>query len=278
MITRKRNKVNTPDKTILVLGDSFAFGHGCSDRSYWVDEDGNEHGKKFDFRYPSEYCYASLIAKDNPTWRVINKGKPGLDSLSMFQDLLKCRKEIEHIDYVLVSLSFDDRILVRNPNLEEDKSKFLSWPRFGFLPKNEKDHIFGYPEPMVFRLASSDNEIPTIEQEHHEALKAYRNELFNPRVLNLASLSLVHAFYSICVTNDTQYNWSAPPNSSLSKTDMYDHISDTIRNSQVPGILTHLNYNNTPPFSKYRAPDGHANDLGHSKYYEDVLKPIMAHL
>ena len=279
MIVTKRNKTKKYDKTIIILGDSFGFGHGCSDRTYWVDEHGNEHGKRFDFRYPSEYCYGSLIAKDNPSWRVVNKSKPGLDNSSMFQDLLKLRKELEHIDYVFTSFSFDDRMLVRDPRLEEDKSKFLSWPRFGHTPKRDEDHIFGYPEPMVFRMASSDEEIPQVgDTEHYEALIAFRNELFNPRIANLMSLSLAHAFYSICTTNDIGYSWSAPDNSSLAKNRMYDHISDIIRNKQIPGIVSHLQLTNTPPFSQYRAPDGHANDLGHSKYYTEVIKPITAQL
>lgn len=279
MIVQKRNKTKKYDKTIVVLGDSFAFGHGCSDRFYWIDENGKEQGRKFDFRYPSEHCYASLLAKDNPNWKVLNKSKPGLDNLSMFQEVLKLRKEEDKIDYLFIAFSFDDRMLVRNPTLEEDKSRFLSWPTFGFSPKKEEDHIFGYPEPMVFRVASKDSELPQLgDQEHIDALIAYRNELFNPRITNLISLSLVHAFYSICITNNIQYNWAASANSSLSADKRYDHISNTIRDLEVPGIVDHLELKNVKPYSAYRAPDGHANDFGHSKYYTEVIKPITDQL
>ena len=272
----KKKSTKKYDRTVLVLGDSFAFGHGCSDRFYFTDEEGKAHGTEFDFRYPSEFCYASLIAKNNTNWKVINKSSPGLDNLSMFQELLKLRKDSVEIDYVFVAFSFDDRMLVRDPRLEEDKSKFLSWPRFGHKPKKDEDHIFGYPDPMVFRMASSNNEIPqTGDEEHHKALIAYRNELFNPRIANLISLSLAHAFYSICLTNGIEYNWSASSNSSLSNNRMYDHMSNTIRDREVPGMVQHLKLTNTPPYSKYRALDGHANDLGHSKYYTEVIEPLI---
>ena len=60
---------------VIVLGDSFTFGHGCSDRVYYYDED----LKKFigDIKLvkqciPSEYCWPSLLQKEFPSLKVYN--------------------------------------------------------------------------------------------------------------------------------------------------------------------------------------------------------------
>ena len=76
---------------VIVLGDSFTFGHGCSDRVYYYDED----LKKFvgditpmNQCIPSEYCWPALLQKEFPRLKVHNLSQPGHCNQGMFRDLL----------------------------------------------------------------------------------------------------------------------------------------------------------------------------------------------
>jgi len=75
---------------VIVIGDSFAFGHGCKDRTYFYDPDLKEYIGTPDFMYkgPSEYCWANLLQQEfKDKIKVINKAFPGRSMQGMYWDL-----------------------------------------------------------------------------------------------------------------------------------------------------------------------------------------------
>jgi hypothetical protein len=282
MIIKKRT---TKDKRILFFGDSFCYGHGCSDRVHYIDSDGNTVGDPDVLHEPpSKFCYASLLEKDNPSWEIINHSIPGNDNLSMFIRLMREITDNNKLDYVVWNSSFDDRIVVRNPHSTEP---LFSWPEFGF--KKPVDNIFGHDAPMPVGVATIPENKP-LEGEHHyyhkQALVMYRNELFTHRGSNSTSLSLLYAMYAVTLTNNIPFLWSTHTNASLS-THGYpppkEYVSAPIRDLEIPGIqkasvLLDNKRGNINAIQENLSPDGHASDAGHKMYYDKVIGPIFNNL
>ena len=87
---------------ILIAGDSFAFGQGCSDRP-----DGSLDS-------PSDFCWASLLQQAHPTLTVVNKSLPGLDNTSILIKILAACTE-NTFDLIVFAGSYIERKQIAHP-------------------------------------------------------------------------------------------------------------------------------------------------------------------
>lgn len=92
---------------IVVVGDSYVYGQGCSDRAAYIDDSG-----------PSNYCWASLLQQHYPTWDVKNYGHPGADNVNIVKELQQQLQQ--DIKLIIFCSSFISRIPVRHPYAEND--------------------------------------------------------------------------------------------------------------------------------------------------------------
>ena len=90
---------------IVVVGDSFTFGQGCSDAFPVI-------GKT-----PSAYSWPSLLQQYLPNSVVDNRAIPGNNNMTMFESLYQ--ELTTDINTIIFCASFAMRIAVRVPDYEE---------------------------------------------------------------------------------------------------------------------------------------------------------------
>jgi hypothetical protein len=93
---------------IVVVGDSYTYGQGCSDRNTHVDD-----YKKIG---SSNYCWTSLLQQRYPALEVKNYGKPGIDNINMAKVLHQQLQE--NIKLIVFCSTFTSRVPVRHPYAE----------------------------------------------------------------------------------------------------------------------------------------------------------------
>ena len=109
----------SPINRVIILGDSFTFGHGCSDRIYYYDEDLKEFvGDLTTIKrgIPSEYCWGSLLQKEFTNLTVYNLSQPGHCNQGMFRNLLDFYVHFDFFnsnDLIIFNGTHSDRIEVR---------------------------------------------------------------------------------------------------------------------------------------------------------------------
>jgi len=75
-------------KNILVVGDSFSYGQGCSDRPW------NQKPYKAS---PSQFAWPALLQKELPEYNIINISYPGNSIPGTFNDVVKFRETVPQI-------------------------------------------------------------------------------------------------------------------------------------------------------------------------------------
>jgi len=237
---------------IIVLGDSYTFGHGCLDRVYYYDED----LKKFvgdatplNQCIPSEYCWASLLQKEFPNLTVHNLSQPGHCNQGMFRDLLDFyrKHEFNLNDLIIFNGTFSDRIEVRTMYNEDQVGPWaIGWE---------------YMTNGDFK-------------EYINAQKYYTKYLYHEKIgFNLTISSLLGA-HSYSTLNNLRFLYSLPDN----VRPFHPAIKPNIRcidNYELPGIFAYdFSGINDYPFNvTCEAKDTHTNEKGHQIYYEKEIKP-----
>ena len=70
---------------ILVFGDSFNYGHGCSDRMFYYDHKTKKMiGNALPENVPSQFSWPSLLQNDYPNIQVYNFANPGRANAHIF--------------------------------------------------------------------------------------------------------------------------------------------------------------------------------------------------
>jgi len=263
-------------KNIIVLGDSFTFGHGCSDRVFYWDPDtkkyvGNDKSLALG---PSEHCWASLISQHYPGTKVTNISSPGKDNTSCFIDFLVDyidNKTADAVDMVIFAMTFDDRIQIASPAGFEDA---------GFQQRTQGrpvDHFKDYmPMSSWSPLWSLESWSKARENpaEYNRALEYYTNYLYNPawgaKLGHLALYGMQGLIHSI----GAKFYWSAPGAASVNKS---KYLVNNVKSQEIAHIIDHLEIfdRSNVEAAQYRCPDGHANDAGHKKYFAEVIQPIV---
>lgn len=235
---------------ILVLGDSFTYGHGCSDRIYYYDEDLKRYVGNF-FEYPnhppSKYCWASLLQENNPEYVVENISRPGNSNISMFGNLLQYAYSGRCADVcaIIFSATFVDRIEIASlQNSENTAPWIVNW-----YPKEVK-------EP----------------DDYYKAKELYSKHLYNGQVglhMTLASLMAAHQY---AITRDIDFYWTIPKNGIPRGIDRTLGIMDALK---FPHIHSYDFLHNAEQNLKCLAKDTHTNELGHKIYYYREIIPVM---
>jgi len=235
---------------IIVLGDSYTFGHGCSDRIYYYDED----LKKFvgDITpmqqcIPSEYCWPALLQKEFPNLKIFNLSQPGHCNPGMFRDLSEFYFKNGHKsnDLVIFNGTFPDRIEVKTMYTDDEIG---SWS-------------------IKWEYMSGGQDF----KEYISAQKEYTKHLYHEKIginLTLSSLFSIHGYTTV---NRHNFLYSMP-----------DYLLKTLQRHVEP-----LSKYNIPPIHNYdfssennyqfnitcQAKDTHTNERGHEIYYEKEIKP-----
>jgi hypothetical protein len=246
------NQSKSDMKTIIVVGDSYSFGQGCSDRDFKFDLKTNKVSNYNSS--PSELCWPSLIEKNNhDKCQVINLSVPGNSDQMMFDNLLKCGIIP---DVVFFSGSYFDRTVFSHYHYTDKITSHLL----------SKIDIFSKHEPRDYVLAK----------------KSYLKYLYNDNIgfLNLASS--IFGAYGYSLAAGAKFFWSSP-NRQIDFTSMIEKEEHPVIQLN---LLSDLRYDSIQEydFSKVRNIDFnkkflthclHINDVGHKIYYENMIKPIV---
>ena len=279
LITNRVIAKNEIKKNILLLGDSFTYGHGCSDRVYYWDPKTQKHiGNNKDLVLgPSEFCWGRLIDNTFPGLKSINLSAPGKDNISCMIDTLVAYNDHykdEKIDAVIFSMTFDDRQQIAGHH--------------GFLKPTHDSETQGRPIDYfkdyhnmaswspLWDLKTWSN-VHDLPKGYTQALELYTNYLYSPEWgAKLCHVSL-YGVYGWAQNVGAKFYWAAP-RASFAHASPY--IDPTMKSLQLAHITDHLGIydQNNQTGAIYRCPDGHANNLGHSVYFEQVIRPIMENL
>lgn len=254
-------------KRILILGDSYTFGHGCSDRIYYYDHNlkkfiGNP--EPFYNVIPSEFGWPSLLQKQFPEIEVINLAKPGHSNPSIFRDLLEFYQENKKTteDLVIFNATFASRIEVASYHTPE---KPVSWP-MGWDFDVNKDEWWETNLDFAGKYS--------------KAKKFYLTYLFNKSIGYNISLASIMGAYGFVKSNNIKFIWNYPISDypyNLAKS------LKSMKDCQCYHILKYdfeknINHdNNVIEDSEFNkncyAADYHVNDLGHKIYFEKEILP-----
>lgn len=245
---------------ILIVGDSFSYGHGCDDRLYYYDENAkqwvgdNKYFLKREDQIPSNFCYGSLIQNDFTNCTVFNKSIPGADNMTIFRELVD---HINFADLVLFNLSTPNRMQCSTELPADTPASWVLGQHEWHPEKNANDYY----------------------KAHEYFLKyLYHEQWF----MNIA-LSAVYAAYGLCTAKRKKIYWSAPyflNHTYLRENENYVSFKKDLENIQGWMFESLNDYNfptheNTNENSIYRCVDKHANNMGHHFYYNVVIKPII---
>ena len=237
------------NKRIIILGDSFTFGHGCLDRIYYYDED----LKKFvgditpmEKCIPSEYCWPALLQKDFPNIEVFNLSQPGHSNQGMFRNLLEFYSKHAYIsdDLIIFNGTFSDRIEIRSAFDEDTIGSWAMGWEYMSLVENFKEYV--------------------------SAQKDYIKYLYHEKIgFNLTVSSLLGA-YGYATSNNHSFLYSTP----IISPEMLLHTKKIFPDRIIPIIWYDFSGKNNYEFNvTCQAKDTHINERGHQIYYEKEIKP-----
>lgn len=237
-------------RKILVLGDSFTYGHGCEDRIYYWDKEKKEMVGWF-FQYPkdppSKHCWASLLQNDLPDYEILNISRPGNSNQHMFGQLIQYFYNFKkEIDLVVYSSSFTDRLEAASVGDPE------------------------IPDPWPLNLSDS---FGIQDNEYTDAKDKYVKYLYNGAIGLHQTMSAIFGAHSYTVTNGIKFLWCPPPSLPF---DILDRFS-SIKNCKMKHIH---NYDFSQKKSRdfnmtCYAVDKHPNEKGHKLYYVTLAGPTI---
>ena len=234
---------------VIILGDSFTFGHGCSDRIYYYNEDLKEFvgdpTPMLQF-IPSEYCWPGLLQKDFPKVEVFNLSQPGHSNQGMFRNLLEFYSRDAYIanDLIMFNGTFSDRIEIRSHLGKDEVGNWIMGSGYMTIMENFKEYT--------------------------SAQKDYIKYLYHEKIgFNLTVSSLLGA-YGYATSNNHSFLYSTP----ISSPEMLLHTTKIFPNRIIPIIWYDFSgKNNYECNVTCQAKDKHINERGHQIYYEKEIKP-----
>lgn len=237
---------------VIIVGDSFTFGHGCSDRMFYYDHELKEFVGDWDpvtKISPSNHCWATLLQKEYPNLEVVNLAEPGNCNTAMFRNLTDfiTNNSIAEDDIILLNGTNPDRIEISLPGQEIPKSWVLGW-----------DHQSRWQRST----------------ELNQAKELYVKHLYNDQVgFNYSLLTLLGS-YGYAMTYKTKFAWSFPHHR---EPQVKDRFPSNLLPQRIPHI-TEFDFSGQEDDEfnlSCRSVDFHVNELGHSIYYEKQIKPLI---
>lgn len=257
---------------IVILGDSNTYGHGCSDRMYYYDNQTEQFvGNFFTVHtHPaSDYCWASLLQHQYPDIKVHNLSSPGRSNTGMFKDLYDFYKHTtpNSSDLILLCTAPSDRIEISTTNNCHDADPSL---------------------PSVADTCSlSFNSISYATQTNIDprwlAKKQYFAHLHNRTVGELHAVTAILACQGWALCNGVQFKFSLNRSSQMITDmcsnmagDIFSHIHNYNFTQSVHQVASSLYQADQSPYiSEDRY---HANNHGQLVYYNRVILPLISSL
>jgi hypothetical protein len=253
---------------VIVLGDSFTFGQGCSDRNYYYDHKLKEFVGDVEpimKCIPSNHCWPTLLQQEYPNLEVVNLAIPGNCNTAMFRNLIDfiTNNAVNEDDIVLLNGTNPDRIEVAVPHQYMPVSWVIGW-----------DHQLQKDSPRDYNLAR----------------KMYVKHLYSEHVGFNYSLLTLMGSYGYAMTHSLQFVWNFPLNTHVKwNPSFYPHnegkngdpFNERIPAALVPYRINHISEFDFSDSKDYdfnlscRSIDYHVNDKGHSIYYEKQIKPLI---
>ena len=239
-------------KKILIVGDSFTYGHGCKDRVFYMDKETNSLvgcQANIPFESPSLYCWSAILQKAYPNWEICNVARPGNSNTSMFRNLLEhFHQNPTKPDLIMFMGTLPDRMDICDPGSRE----ILPW-------------TIG---SQIQDTSNSDNPV-------HVAKKMFVTWLYDGILGQYATVQALLASYCLAKTNDIKFVWSMPL--AFKNNPKYAFAMNPLLDYQIKSLIG-FDYSgkNDDNYNKHcLCPDMHSNELGHEVYFEKVIKPYM---
>ncbi len=245
---------------VIIVGDSFTFGHGCSDRVFYYDHKLKVFVGDYDpirDLTPSEHCWAALLQREYPNLEVINLAKPGHCNTAIFKDLSAyvSNNEIIEGDIVLFNGTKHDRIEVSTGDYKHPVSWVMGW-----------DHMAQQKDDSDYNLDK----------------KMYIKYLYHEQIGFNYSLASVMGAYGYASANKLNFVWnipllSQPSISGILDTSFLQVIPKSLLDHRIPSITSwdFSGVNDWDFNATCICKDSHTNDKGHLIYYEKQIKPLI---
>ena len=250
-------------KKIVILGDSFTYGHGCKDRVWFHSKTENKiMGDMAQFKQgPSKFCWPARLAKDFPKTQVINLSMPGLDNQGMLTALLVNPEAYQDADLIIMSTTVADRMLIRDGTLGQ-------WTDFyGLANTVAMDHVLRYG--VIASAAHAGTDLLG-DLNSRDAFAKFMAFCHHDGRSTQTAWSAVLGVAAIAKTQKAVFAWAPPGYCAASR---HNEVIPTSLYRQLTNI--HDFVGRTP---EYLAEDEHANELGHLVYYKEALLPELKKL
>lgn len=237
---------------IIILGDSYTYGHGCSDRIYYFDDKNNQYVGRH-FEYPedsaSEYCWGSLLSKRFPEFEVVNLSRPGNANIAMFGNLVEYGEGIglDQVYTIIFVGTFVDRIEIATLKDPEQSGPWL----------------INWDPPLIDQ-----------PEFYQKAKDYYRKFLYNGSIGINLSLASIFGAHSYATSRGIKFYWSIPLGSMPPQT---FNVLKPIINMRFKHIhnYDYSGHKNEAINKSCLAPDLHVNEIGHALYFQKEIIPII---
>lgn len=236
---------------IVILGDSFTYGQGCSDKEFYYDNDLKRTvGDRDDFRKgPSKYCWASLLQTYYPKYNIINLAEPGNDNAYMLANAYK------HVNDDTALLIFSGTMIPRMhvPDVFSDDNSLGPW-------------VMGSHGDFPTRAETGlDEQSYRGVKDVHAAKKYFLKYIYSEEMFSIYALNALYAAYGLAKRYNAKFMWSIYPYEDPKHVAYADNLADMKFIS-----ATHWYRNVQAPC---KSKDNHLNNLGHAFYFGEVVLP-----
>jgi len=246
---------------IVIIGDSFTFGHGCDDKNYYWDPKTRKFVGEIDTTFenePSKDCWASLLQQSLSNITVHNLARPGQSIMGMFRDLAIFNHEnrLNSQDIVICGGTFPDRI--------------------------EVAHHTNNLHPSSWCIGTHSYDKPSVEpKEYHDIKTNYIKYLYNSSIGINQYVAGLLGIYAVAQTAGADFYWSRPPKLEESP---YEEVIESLLQNISDRFIPHVYRYDFSGVADYHfnlncyQPDQHVNSKGHKLYYEKAIAPLMRKL
>jgi hypothetical protein len=212
---------------IVVAGDSYVYGQGCSDRP---------SNQKIPYDIPSLYCWPSLIPQHYNNIVLKNCAMPGADNITIVNAL--SRTVTSNTKLVIFCLTFISRIPTRHPDVKYNSTITIS-PHFS---TETSDRMFVNAAEQYYKYLYSD-------------MMGY----------NVMAAALLAA-YGAAKHAGADFLWSRPVKHAL------DPLNQEFKQFGPYQFMPTCDIDYT---DDELASCRHPNDLGHARYFKQVIVPLV---
>jgi len=255
-------------KNVIILGDSFVYGHGCSDREYYVDLRGKQHGDLDTLDLgPSVNCWASLLATElQEQINVTNLSLPGVDNQSLLSSLCNFLDNNDNPpDLIMFNTCPGGRMLIADhvpATIYLDKT-----PQFFTKLINLED----LTKSAAWRKVFKKTKVSSIMHSKDDVLTNFAGKYYHTALDVQTIMSVLLSIYCISQSYSAKFLWA--PNIYCNTETNLDLIPAPLRRPVIDSRVQHISKFQTTDPNSFMAVDGHVNDMGHATYFKTIMLP-----